>query len=477
MGHGPRAAGLAALLVAALLTGCASSGPAAPMADSRPAAQRVALPYRLDPYPSTYRPLPRRDTLIAGAVVLDGLGHRLDGADVLLRDGKVVAVGQNLPRPDGVRVIDAHGRWVTPGVIDIHSHDGDFAMPLTANDFQTLDVSESSDPNTAQVWAEHAVSPGDPDFSRALAGGVTTLQVLPGSSNLFGGRGVVLKNVPAVTVQAMKFPGAPYGLKMACGENPRFTYGSKGRFPTSRMGEMAGYREAWLKARDYKAKWEAYEKDGGAAPERDLKLDTLAGVLDGDIRVHMHCYRAEEMAQIVDLSHEMGYRVTAFHHAVEAYKIADLLKREGICAVVWPDWWGFKMEALDAIRENAAFLDEAGVCVTMHSDSPAMGQRLTVEAGKAMAAGVRAGLDIRPERAIRWVTSNPAKGLGLDDRIGALEAGKNADLVIWSGDPFSVYTKADQVFIDGALVFDRADPKLQPKADFELGQPAMASQP
>jgi len=459
---------LAAVVLTAALAACAASGPSLAGPEAR-----EPLPWRINPFPSTYSPLPRVDTLITGATVLDGAGRRLDHADVLLRAGKVIAVGPNLAHPDGVTVIDAQGRWVTPGIVDIHSHDGDFSLPLTANDLQNSDTNESSDPNSANVWAEHSVNPQDPDFSRALTGGVTTLQVLPGSSELFGGRSVVLKNVPSVTVEAMKFPGAPYGLKMACGENPRFTFGSRTKFPNSRMGNMAGYRQAWLDAKAYKAKWEKYERDGGEPPARDLKLDTLAGALDGDIRVHMHCYRADEMAEVIDLSHEMGYRLAAFHHAVEGYKIAALLKRENICAVVWPDWWGFKMEAMDAIRENAAFLDAQGVCVTMHSDSPMVGQHLTVEAGKAMAAGVRAGLDIRPEHAIEWVTLNPARGLGLDGQIGSLEPGKTADVVIWSGDPFSVYTKADQVFIDGALVFDRFDPRRQPKADFELGQPAL----
>jgi imidazolonepropionase-like amidohydrolase len=421
--------------------------------------------------------LPREDTLIVGAIVLDGLGGRLDGGEILMRDGKIAAIGRNLAHGPTTVLLQASGRWVTSGIIDVHSHDGDFALPQTTLDLEYPDVNEMTDPNTAEVWAEHSVNPQDPSFARALAGGVTTLQVLPGSSNLFGGRSVVLKDVPAVTVQAMKFPDAPYGLKMACGENPRFNFALKGRFPSTRMGEMAGYRQAWLAAQDYKTKWDRYEKQGGEPPVRDLKLDTLAGVLDGDIRVHMHCYRADEMAQVIDMSHEMGYRVAAFHHAVEAYKVADLLKRENICAVVWPDWWGFKMEALDAIRENAADLDAQGVCVTLHSDSAAVGQRLTLEAGKAMASGVRAGMDIRPERAIRWVTSNPAKALGLEERIGSLETGKNADLVIWSGDPFSAYTKADQVFIDGARVFDRFDPKRQPTVDFELGQSAQVVRP
>src|SRR5579871_733761 len=454
----------------------AASALAAPAAT--PASPRQPLPFTLDPYPSTYRSLPRTDLLITHATVLDGAGHRLDDADLLIRDGKVAALGAQLKAPAGIATLDAKGRFVTPGIIDVHAHYGAFAAPFTADELEHSDVNELSDPNTANVWVEHSIAVQDPSFARARAGGVTTLQILPGSTNLFGGRSVVLKNVPATTVQAMKFPGAAYGLKMACGENPLHNYGDKGRFPMSRMGNFAGYRDAWLKARDYEAKWLAYEAGTAAEPPaRDLKLDTLAGVLHGDIRVHMHCYRADEMALVLDLAREFGYQVTAFHHAVEAYKIADLLARSGVCSVVWSDWWGYKMEAYDGIRENAAFVDAAGGCVAMHSDSAILGQRLTLEAGKAMAAGRRAGLDLRPEHAIAWVTSTPARILGLERETGSLEPGKAADLVLWSADPFSVYAKAERVFIDGALVYDRDDPAHQPLADFELGQPAEAPPP
>lgn len=460
---------IAALVLATGLQACASVGAHEPKKETA----RTPAPFSLDPYPSTYKPLARKDTLITNVMILDGLGGRMDHGAVLLRDGKIVALGPDAEKATDVTVVDGKGRWLTPGVIDVHSHDGTFSMPLTAQEMQSSDVSEETDPNTANVWVEHSIAIQDPSFSRALAGGVTTLQVLPGSVNLFGGRSVVLKTVPATTVQAMKFPGAPYGMKMACGENPKFFYGSKGRFPSSRMGNVAGYREAWIKAKDYKDRWDRYESgEAEHPPARDLKLDTLAGVLNGDIRVHMHCYRADEMAYILDLSKEFGYHVTAFHHAVEAYKIADLLRQADVCAAVWSDWWGYKMEAYDGIRENAAFVDAAGGCVMMHSDSPVIGQRLNIEAGKAMAAGRRAGLDIPPERAIRWITSNPAKALGLGDRIGAIAVGRNADLVIWSGDPFSIYTKADDVFIDGALVYARGDAARTPKSDFEVGQPA-----
>jgi imidazolonepropionase-like amidohydrolase len=439
---------------------------------------KIPLPFAQDPYPSTYRPLPRTNTLIVHATILDGVGGKFVEASVLMRAGKIVAVGSGVQAPAGFTVIDAQGRWVTPGIIDIHSHDGTYVAPLTSVDAVASDVSEGTDPNTANVWVEHSVNPQDPAFVKALEGGVTTLQVLPGSSNLFGGRSVILKTVTATTMQGMKFPGAPAGLKMACGESPKGHYGGKGVFPSSRMGEVAGVRDAFIRARDYQHKWEAYENGSAAEPPtRDLKLDTLAAVLRGEVLVHMHCYRADEMAVMLDVAQEFGFHITAFHHAAEAYKIADLLAQRGVCAAVWSDWWGFKMEAYDAIRENAAFVDAAGACVTMHSDSPWVGQRLTLEAAKAAAAGRQAGVDVPPERAIRWVTSNPAKAIGLDSIVGSIAPGKNADLVLWSGDPFSVYTKADEVFIDGALVFDRADPRRQPRADFELGQPTMGARP
>jgi len=460
-----------AATVATVATVAIAAAPATPA--TKPATPRGPLPFALDPYPGTYRPMPRVDTMVTGATVLDGAGRRLDHASVLMRDGKIVAIGPELAAPAGVTVVDARGRWVTPGIVDIHTHLGDFPFPFASTDFNHSDVGEVTDPNTAGVWAEHSITVQDPAFMRAIAAGVTTVQVLPGSANLFGGRGVVLHNVPATTVQAKKFAGAPPSLKMACGENPKYNYGDLGRFPSSRMGNVYGYRVAFLEAKQYLADWEAYERgDKAEPPKRDLKLDTLAGVLHGDVKVHVHCYRADEMAVLLDVAREFGFRITAFHHAVEAYKIAGLLRQSGTCSAVWSDWWGYKQEAFDAIRENAAYLDAAGACVMMHSDSAIIGQRLVLEAGKAMAAGNRMGLGIAKEHAIAWVTRVPARTLGLGDRIGTLEPGKNADLVVWSGDPFSVYTLADEVFVDGALVFDRRDPRRQPASDLEAGLPS-----
>jgi imidazolonepropionase-like amidohydrolase len=460
-------AALAATLVL-LLPGCATAPgqPAAPAGIPPPAPAEAAVPFA-----STYRPLPAPDTLIRGATVLTGTGERLDGADLLIRAGRIAAVGPRLEAPAGARVVEAAGKWVTPGIIDAHSHLGVYPSPgVRAHS----DGNEATAPNTAEVWAEHSVWPQDPGFAAALAGGVTSLVVLPGSANLFGGRSVTLKNVPSRTVQDMKFPGAPYGLKMACGENPKRVYGGQKKPPSTRMGNVAGYRKAWIDAQKYRADWERYERKRGNGedaqpPKRDLELETLAGVLQGEILIHNHCYRADEMAVMIDIAREFGYHPGTFHHAVESYKIADLLAEVGSCSAMWADWWGFKLEAFDGIRENVALVDAAGACAIVHSDSDIGIQRLNQEAAKAMAAGRRIGLAVGPEHAITWITANPARAAGVLDQTGTLEPGKMADVVVWSGNPFSVYALAEKVLIDGAVVYDREDPARQPVSDFALG--------
>jgi imidazolonepropionase-like amidohydrolase len=450
-----------------LLQACS---PAAPPSATGGAA---SLPFTLDPNPSRYQPLPRNDVLLTNATVLDGAGALLNGADVLVSDGKIAAIGPGLSAPDGAEVIDAENRWITPGIIDVHSHDGTYTLPLTSMSFDISDLSEISDPNSSEIWIEHAINVQDMAFARALSHGVTTIQVLPGSIPVFGGRGVVLKNVPATTVYSMKFPDAPQGVKMACGENPKSHFGESGATPTSRMGEVVLMRRAFRDASQYLDEWQAYVANPASnqPPERDYELDTLAGIMNGDMRVHAHCYRADDIAVLLGVAREFDFPIAAIHHAAEAYKIPEWFIENDVCAVVWSDWWGYKTEALDAIRENAAILDASGVCTMMHSDSPVVGQRLNLEAAKAAGAGRRAGIDIPPERAIRWITSGPARALGLDDRIGQISEGYNADLVVWSGDPFSVYNRAELVFIDGALVYDRSDPERQPRSDIELRFP------
>ncbi|MDF2639984.1 MAG: amidohydrolase [Novosphingobium lindaniclasticum] len=422
---------------------------------------KKAAPIVADPYPSTYKSYPGTPTALVGATVYDGGGGRIENGVVLFRDGKLQAVGgADMAIPEGYARIDGTGKFVTPGVIDIHSHLGVYPSPGVD---ALADGNEMTSPTTPDVWAEHSVWPQDPGFTRALAnGGVTSLQILPGSGNLIGGRAVTLKNVPSITVQGMKFPGAPYALKMACGENPKRVYGGKGQKPSTRMGNMSVDRQAWIDARRY--------MDGDHS-ERDLGKDTLEGVLKGEILVQNHCYRADEMAQVIDMSKEMGYKITAFHHAVEAYKIADILRENDICAAIWADWYGFKMEAYDGIPENAALLANAGACVVIHSDDENGIQRLNQEAAKAQADGRRIGIDIPDAQVVGWFTYNAAKTMGIGEKTGSLEAGKMADVVLWNGNPLSVYSRPEKVWIDGALMFDAQDARRRPVSDFELGQP------
>lgn len=434
-------------------------------------AQRTApMPWQEDPFPSRYVAAPSDDMLLRGATILDGAGGRIDGGDLLLRGGKIVAVGKGIANP-GVREVDARGRWITPGVIDVHSHDGTFVLPLTAIDREASDVSEVSAPNVADTWIETAVNTQDMAFDRALANGVTTLQILPGSTPIFAGRSVVVKPLRAPTVWGMKAAGATQGFKMACGENPK-SWGADddNEGPTSRQGVISYMRQSFFDAQRYKRAVEQARAGTGTAPPRDLKLEALAGILAGDIHVNLHCYRAGDIAAVLSVAKEFGFRIGAVHHATEAYKVPGLLRDAGTCAAVWADWWGFKLEAQDAVRAEAPLLEQAGVCVMMHSDSPADGQRLNIAAAKAAAAGRRIGIDTPPERMIKWTTSNPAKLLGLDKRLGTLAPGFQADVVLWSGDPFSVYSKADLVLIDGAVVWDRAKPPIAPISDFEFGR-------
>ena len=432
--------------------------------------------------------------VLRGATVLTATGERFSPGAVVVRGDAIVEVGPaaEVAVPDDATIVELEpSQVVTPGIIDTHSHMGVYPSPgLSAHG----DGNEMAGPVTAYVRAEDGVWPQDPQLAHALAGGVTAAQILPGSANLIGGRSFTIKLRPAArSAEDLRFEGAPAGLKMACGENPKRVYGSKGG-PVTRMGNVAGYRKAFEEAVEYQRKWDAYERklvawetggrkrnsgDGEAKPageqerpeppSRDFGLETLAAVLDGEILVHMHCYRADEMLLMLEFAASYGFEIRSFHHAVEAYKIADALADNGVAASIWADWWGFKLEAYDGVRENAALLTQAGGRAIIHSDSAEGIQRLNQEAAKAMYAGRKAGIDISDEQALAWITRNPAWALGIDDQTGTLEPGKDADLVVWSGSPFSVYTRAEQVYVDGALVFDRSGELGRPQSDFDLG--------
>lgn len=437
---------------------------------------RPTLAEEDSPYASSYQLRAHSHFILRNVTVLTAGQPTRTGQDLLVSNGMIQALGESL-EPEGAIEIDGSGRWLTAGLIDVHSHLGNYPAPSApAHD----DGNEMTAPVTAEVWAEHSVWPQDPQFPLALAGGVTTLQILPGSANLIGGRTVTLKNVPGRSVYEMKFPDAPHGLKMACGENPKRVYGERQMAPMTRMGNVAGYRIAWAKAESYRNKWNQYREDGADSdtPERDLQLDTLVEALDGEISVHIHCYRADEMMVMMELAKEFGFRIAAFHHATEAYKIANELAQNKICAALWVDWFGFKLEANDAIQENIAMVDHAaGGCAIVHSDSARDIQRLNQEAAKAMARARRLGFTVTEADAIEWITSNPAKVLGIDDRVGRVEVGMAADLVLWNRNPLSAYALADQVWIDGTTYYKRDEAQLQPTTDFDLGNTPQGSAP
>ena len=426
-------------------------------------------------------PLPAAEAqtvTLRGATVMTAAGETWSPGWLVLEQGRITALGEGDPPKESGVVLDLEGRFVTPGLIDTHSHMGVYPAP---NAKAHGDGNEASAPVTAGVWAEHSLWPQDPHLELAVAGGITTIQVIPGSANLIGGRGVTVHMTPTRGSRAMRFPGARDGLKMACGENPKRVYGTnKGGAPSTRMGNLRGQREAFAQASAYVDEWERYTKsheewqqsgdgDEPQAPKRDLKLETLAGVLSGDILVHVHCYRADDMLSMLQVAEEFDFEVRSFHHALEAYKIADVLADNDVSVSTWADWWGFKMEAYDGIPYNLAMNEAAGGRPIVHSDSVLDVQRLNQEAAKGMRYGWEAGLEISEDDALRWITWNPAWALGLEDEVGSLERGKRADVVVWDGHPFSVYSQAELVFVDGVLRYDRSRPG-EPWSDVLLGQ-------
>ena len=369
----------------------------------------------------------------------------LKGADVYVKDGRVAAVGAGLKVPAGTKEIDARGKHVTPGMIDCHSH--------TAIDGG---VNEGSNIVTAECRIEDVIDAEDVNIYRQLAGGTTAANLLHGSANAIGGQNAVVKWRWGKRADDLLLAGAPAGIKFALGENPKRSNSTPRpetpqRYPASRMGVEKVIREAFLKARDYRADLIAYRQGKVATPpKRDLQLDALVEILDGKRLVHCHSYRQDEILMMTRLAEEFGFKMATFQHVLEGYKVADELARHGAGASTFSDWWAFKIEAFDAIPYNGALMTDRGVLVSFNSDSSELARRMNLEAAKAVHWG-----GLAPEEAIKLVTINPAKQLGVADRIGSLEPGKDADLVVWSGDPLSSLSVCEQTFVDGTLYFDR----------------------
>lgn len=384
--------------------------------------------------------------LIRNATVLTITNGTLQNTDVLLQGGKIARVGQNLSAPAGARTIDATGKFVMPGIIDAHSH-----MMSDA-------INEGSLSVTSMVRIEDVLNPTAPNIYRALAGGVTTINILHGSANTIGGQSATVKLKHGRTVSEMLMPNAPPGIKFALGENVTRKNRSAGpgspppRYPASRMGQEEVLRDAFTRARDYQREWQAYRANGsrGVAPRRDLELEPLVEILEGRRLVHAHTYRADETHMLLQVAEEFGFKVKSLQHVLEGYKVAPEIARHGAGASTFADNWSYKIEAYDAIPHNAAIMTRAGVITSINSDSDERIRRLNTDAAKMMRYG-----GLTENEALRLITWNPAWQLGVQDRIGSIEVGKEADVAIWSHHPLSVYATAETTIIDGEIFFDK----------------------
>jgi imidazolonepropionase-like amidohydrolase len=404
------------------------------------------------------------ETLIRNATVLTITRGTLQDSDVLIRDGKIAGVGKNLSASPDARVIDGKGKFVMPGIVDCHSH-----SMLDAVNEGTLSVS-------SMARTRDVLNTTDVDLYRGLAGGVTTLNLLHGSANAIGGLNTVVKIKYGRPVEEFIFPDAMPGIKFALGENPKRSNsplipGTQRRYPNTRMGVAEVIRDAFTRARDYKKSWDEYRAASASdknliPPRRDLQLEPLVEVLEGKRFVHAHCYRADEIVMLINLADEFGFKVRTFQHVLEGYKVAKEIAQHGAGGSLFSDFWGYKIEAYDAIPYAAAIMTRAGVVVSLNSDSDERARRLNIEAAKTMRYG-----DLSEEEALKLITINPAIQLGIQNRVGSVEVGKDADLAIWNAHPLSVYARVDTTFVDGEVFFDRQqDLARRPQLEKERAQ-------
>jgi imidazolonepropionase-like amidohydrolase len=388
------------------------------------------------------------DLVIKNATVMTASHGTIQHGSVWLHNGKIAGVGATVSAPAGATVIDATGKYVTPGIIDPHSHSA------LGND-----VNEATSPVTPSMMMIDAFDNRDKALYLALAGGVTSELLLHGSANMIGGQAVVIKNKFGLSREDMLFPNAPQSIKFASGENPKRVYGTRNQLPSTRMGNFEVMRQAFEDAKVYRRDWDEYNDKvakgdkNARAPHRDLKLEALADILRGKLLVQIHCYRADEFLTEEAIAKEYGFKIRAFHHALEMYKVGGKIAADGTAIATFTDWYGEKYEMWDGIPWNAVMSMREGVRVALKSDSNDHIRRLTQEAGKMVHYG-----GATEDEAITMVTLNPAWIMGIDDKTGSLDVGKDGDVVIWNVDPLSTYARAEKVYIDGDLFFDSSLP-------------------
>ena len=392
---------------------------------------------------------PAADLAITHATILTITHGTIPNGTIVIRDGKIAAVGADVPVPAGAQVIDATGKYVMPGIVDSHSH--------TAVEGS---VNEISLPNTGMVRMADAMTDEDISVYRQLAGGTTTALVLHGSANAIGGQSQIVKWKWGRPLSEWFIPDAPRTIKFALGENPKSANFRPPpeiprQYPATRMGVEEVIRKSFLDARDYMAKWDEYNAakargENPMPPRRDLLMEEMADILRGKVDVHSHCYRSDEILMLLNLSDELGFKVRELQHVLEGYKVGREIAAHGVGGGTFIDWWGFKAEMYDAIPYNVALMTRDGVLVSVNSDSDELARHLNQDAAKAMKYG-----GLSEEEALRLCTLNPAKQLRLDHRLGSVDVGKDADLVIWTGHPLSTYSRVETTLIEGQVYFDR----------------------
>ncbi len=395
-----------------------------------------------------------QDLVLKGGTILTITKGTIENGTVVIQDGKITAIGKNINIPSGIKVIDVTGKYIMPGLIDSHTHIA----------FDMGDGNEVSNPVTPQIWMKEVLDSSHDTIRTTLAGGVTTVKTMHGSANVIGGVNVTIKLKYDHPVEELMVIGVRQQLKMALGENPKRLYGRKGRMPSTRMGNAYVARKAFLEAQEYKAKWDKYEKEKAAgkkdikSPEKDLKMETLKMVLEKNMTIDCHTYRADEIVWLLKFCHEFDIVLKQISHCVDGYKVADLMAEAGVSFGGWVDWWGMKEEMYDGCPFGFKIMHDAGVNIVINSDSANEGRFLYLNAAKMLKYN-----DLPEIEALKMITINAARSLEMEERIGSIEVGKDGDMAVFDKHPLDSTTKVLKTIIEGVIYYDYAESRIRVK--------------